>query len=64
VPKDVFVWFDEPAPAAEAQFFEVVVTSHAYDGALAILSQARQGNEILRFKLALVCSIPTITHQP
>jgi hypothetical protein len=43
-PQDVFVWFDESAPAPGAPLFEVVVTARAYDGALAILRQARQGN--------------------
>jgi len=43
-PKDVFVWFDEPAPPPGAPLFEVVVTARAYDGALAILRQAREGN--------------------
>ena len=43
-PKDLFVWFDEPAPPPGAPLFEVVVTPRAYDGALAILRQARQGN--------------------
>jgi len=43
-PKDLFVWFDEAAPPPEAPLFEVVVTNRAYDGALAILRQARQGN--------------------
>jgi hypothetical protein len=43
-PHDVFVWFDEPAPTPGAPLFEAVVTSRAYDGALAILRQARHGN--------------------
>ncbi|MGA2000805.1 MAG: hypothetical protein ABSG52_12480 [Terriglobales bacterium] len=43
-PQDVFVWFDEPAPAPGAPLFEVIVTARAYDGALAILRQARQAN--------------------
>jgi hypothetical protein len=43
-PQDVFVWFDESTPGPGAPLFEVVVTAHAYDGALAILRQARQGN--------------------
>jgi hypothetical protein len=43
-PKDVFVWFDEPTPALGVPLFEVFITSHAYDGALAVLRQARQGN--------------------
>ena len=42
--QDVFVWFDEPAPVAGAPLFEVLVTQHAYDNAMAILRQARQGN--------------------
>ena len=42
--QDVFVWFDESAPAAGAPLFEAVVTARAYDEALAILRQARQGN--------------------
>jgi hypothetical protein len=42
--KDLFVWFDEPAPPPGAPLFEVVITARAYDGALAILRQARQGN--------------------
>jgi hypothetical protein len=43
-PQDVFVWFDESAPGPGAPLFEVVVTARAYDGAVAILRQARQGN--------------------
>jgi hypothetical protein len=43
-PQDVFVWFDEPAPASGAAVLEVVVTPRAYDGALDILRQARKGN--------------------
>lgn len=43
-PKDVFVWFDEPAPPPGAPLFEVVVTARAYDGTLAILRQVREGN--------------------
>jgi hypothetical protein len=43
-PQDVFVWFDESAPGPGAPLFEAVVTARAYDGALAILRQARQGN--------------------
>jgi hypothetical protein len=43
-PQDVFVWFDESAPGPGAPLFEVVVTARAYDGALAILRQARQGD--------------------
>ncbi len=43
-PQDVFVWFDESAPGPGAPLFEVVVTAHAYDGALAMLRKARQGN--------------------
>jgi hypothetical protein len=42
--QDVFVWFDESAPAPGAPLFEAVVTARAYDEALAILRQARQGN--------------------
>jgi hypothetical protein len=42
--QDVFVWFDESAPGPGAPLFETVVTARAYDGALAILRQARQGN--------------------
>ena len=42
--QDVFVWFDESAPGPGAPLFEVLVTAHAYDGALAIYRQARQGN--------------------
>jgi hypothetical protein len=42
--QDVFVWFDEAAPAPNAPLFDAVVTAHAYDGALGILRQARQGN--------------------
>ena len=42
--QDVFVWFDEPLPTAGAPLFEVLVTRRAYDGALAILRQAPQGN--------------------
>ena len=44
MPRDLFVWFDEPALAPGAPLFEVVVTARAYDGALAILRHARQGN--------------------
>jgi hypothetical protein len=44
VPNDLFVWFDEPAPLPGAPLFEVIVSARAYDGALAILRQARQGN--------------------
>jgi hypothetical protein len=44
VPQDVFMWFDESAPRPGAPLFEVVVSARAYDGALAILRQARQGN--------------------
>jgi hypothetical protein len=44
VQDDLFVWFDEPAPAPGAPLFEAMVTSQAYDGALALLRQARQGN--------------------
>lgn len=43
-PKDLFVWFDESAPGPGAPLFEVLVTARAYDGALAILRQARQRN--------------------
>lgn len=43
-PKDVFVWFDEPVPPRGAPLFEIVLTARAYEGALAILRQARQGN--------------------
>jgi len=43
-PSDVFWWFDEAAPPANAALFEVVVTARAYDGALAIARQARQGS--------------------
>jgi hypothetical protein len=43
-PSDVFWWFDEAAPPPNAALFEVIVTSRAYDGALAIVRQARQGN--------------------
>jgi hypothetical protein len=43
-PQDIFVWFDESAPGSGAPLFEVLVTARAYDGALAILRQARQGN--------------------
>ena len=46
--KDLFVWFDEPAPSPGTPLFEVVVTAHAYDGALALLRQARQGNTSVR----------------
>jgi hypothetical protein len=42
--QDVFVWFDEAAPAPNAPLFDAVVTARAYDGALGILRQARQGN--------------------
>jgi hypothetical protein len=42
--QDVFVWFDEPAPAPGVPLFEVVVTARAYDGALYILRKARQEN--------------------
>ncbi len=42
--EDVFVWFDEPSPAAGAPLFEVLVTQRAYDSAMAILRQARQGD--------------------
>jgi hypothetical protein len=38
------VWFDESAPGPGTPLFEVVVTARAYDGALAILRQARQGH--------------------
>jgi len=40
--KDLFVWFDEPAPQVGAPLFEVVVTARAYDGALATLRQVRK----------------------
>jgi len=43
-PQDVFVWFDESPPGPGVPLFEAVVTARAYDGALAILRQARQGN--------------------
>ena len=43
-PQDLFVWFDESAPGPGAPLFEAVVTARAYDEALAILRQARQGN--------------------
>jgi hypothetical protein len=43
-PQDVFVWFDEPAPAPGVPLFEAIVTSRAYDGALVMLRQARHGN--------------------
>ena len=43
-PQDLFVWFDESAPGPGVPLFEAVVTVRAYDGALAILRQARQGN--------------------
>jgi hypothetical protein len=42
--RDLFVWFDEPFPVTGAPLFEVLVTGRAYDGALAILRQARHGN--------------------
>ena len=42
--QDVFVWFDESPPGPGAPLFEAVVTARAYDGALALLRQARQGN--------------------
>lgn len=41
---DIFVWFDESAPAPGAPLFDVVVTALAYDGAITILRQARRGN--------------------
>jgi hypothetical protein len=41
---DLFWWFDEAAPPANAPLFEVIVTARAYDGALAIVCQARQGS--------------------
>jgi hypothetical protein len=43
-PQDLFVWFDESPPGPGAPLFEAVVTARAYDEALAILRQARQGN--------------------
>jgi hypothetical protein len=43
-PQDIFMWFDESAPAPDAPLFEVLVTARAYEGALSILRQARQGN--------------------
>jgi hypothetical protein len=42
--EDVFWWFDETAPKPGAPLFEVVLTGRAYDGALGMLRQARQGN--------------------
>jgi len=41
---DVFWWFDETAPPTNAPLFEVIVTARAYDGALAMLRQLRQGS--------------------
>jgi hypothetical protein len=41
---DLFVWFDESAPAPGTPLFDVILTVRAYDGAIAILRQARQGN--------------------
>ena len=54
VPERVFIWFDELAPAPGAPLFEVVVTARAYDGALAILRQARQGNTSVRAGLSVL----------
>lgn len=44
LPQDVFWWFDESAPKPGVPLFEVVVTGQAYDGALALLRKARQGD--------------------
>lgn len=41
---DVFFWFDEPPPTPGSPLIDVLITPRAYDGALAILRQARQGN--------------------
>lgn len=43
-PPDVFVWFDEPLPCPGAAVTEVLITSRAYDGAIAMLREARKGN--------------------
>jgi hypothetical protein len=43
-PQDLFVWFDEPSPASGSPLFEALATARAYEGALTILRQARQGN--------------------
>ena len=45
---DLFVWFDESAPAPGTPLFDVILTARAYDGAIAILRQARQGNTSVR----------------
>ena len=42
-PQDVFWWFDESPPRPGEPLFDALVTARAYDGALAILRQARQG---------------------
>jgi hypothetical protein len=44
VPGEIFTWFDESAPSPGAPLFDAVVTSRAYDGALAMLREARKGN--------------------
>jgi hypothetical protein len=41
---DLFVWFDESAPAPGTPLFDVILTMRAYDGAIAILRKARQGS--------------------
>jgi hypothetical protein len=45
---DLFVWFDESAPAPGVPLFEVIVTARAFDGAIAILRQTRRGNTSVR----------------
>jgi hypothetical protein len=50
--QDVFVWFDETAPAPGTPLFDVVVTACAYDGVLGILRQARQGKPPFRLEQA------------
>lgn len=42
--QDIFIWFDEPFPGPGASLTEVLVTSRAFDGAVAMLRQVRQGN--------------------
>lgn len=52
--QDVFVWFDEPFPVAGTLLTEVLVTSHAYDGAVALLRRARQGNTSVKAGMSVL----------
>jgi hypothetical protein len=45
---DLFVWFDESAPSPGVPLFDVIVTSRAYEGAIAILRQTWLVNTSVR----------------